>query len=161
MLDRLWLSVALAATASVSGIACDVSEAASSTPTLPAPAKRDAGAPTDAAVVDAAALDAGIDAMIPTDAGRDAPPPLIDGGVRRRRPRAPRDAGVRIDAGPPPDAGAPPVDAGAPPVDAAVMDAPLLFDAATVDGRPQDARDILRDSGEPPSADDASILGDL
>jgi hypothetical protein len=152
MLERLWLSVALASATSLSGLACDVSEAA---PSLPAPAKRDAGVPTDAAVIDAAALDAGIDATTPGDASVDAQPPLIDGGVRRRRPRPPRDAGVVIDAG------VPPVDAGAPPVDAAVIDAPLLPDAAIVDGPPLDARDILRDSGEAPPINDASILRDF
>jgi hypothetical protein len=161
MLERVWLSVAFAAATSVSGLACDVSEAG---PSLPAPAKRDAGMPTDAAVVDAATLDAssdaGGDAPPPRDAGVDARP-LIDGGVRRRT-RPPRDAGVVVDAGAPTvDAGAPTVDAGAPPADAAVMDAPLLPDAATVDGRELDAHDILRDSGEAPPLNDASILGVL
>src|SRR6266545_2461743 len=138
MLDRLWLTVAFAATASVSGLACDVSEAA---PSLPEPARRDAGTTTDAALIDATALDAGVDTR-----------PLIDGGVRGRRPRSPRDAGVVVDAG------TPPIDAGAPPVDAAVMDAPSLPDAAIVDGREPDAHDILRDSGEAPPLNDASVL---
>ena len=41
------------------------------------------------------------------------------------------------------------------------MDAASLPDAATVDGREPDARDILNDSGEAPPLEDASILGDL
>jgi hypothetical protein len=151
MLDRLWLSVAFAATTSLCQLACDVSEAA---PSLPAPAKRDAG-PADAAVIDAVVLDASLDAAAgPLDAGIDGLPPLIDGGVRRRRPRPPRDAGVIVDA-------APPIDAAPPPVDAAVMDAALPTDARIIDQPVIDARDILHDSGEAPPLYDASILGDL
>jgi ribonuclease E len=158
MLDRLWLYVALAAT-STPGLACDVSEAA---PSLPAPARRDAGTAADAGVVDAPATDASMDAAPPRDAGADARP-LIDGGVRVRRPRPPRDAGMV-------DAGVPPVDAGAPSVDAAVADAAMadagladaaIADAAIVDAREPDAHDILRDSGEAPPLNDASILGRL
>lgn len=163
MFERLLFAGVIAATSGIA-VGCDISEAA---PTLPVPARRDAGladagTSVDAQIVDAAidaSVDASVDAAI--DAGVDASMP--DAGGRRRRPRdAGVDAGV-VDAGvidadvadaavidaPEPDAA---------PADAAVVDAPTQLDAAIVDAPAWDARDVLRDASEAPPLYDARIL---